>query len=572
MRMSLRRLARLSGPAVVAAGLLILLAFSALSAMWLTPTLSADSGSPGDGGQAAAPVGTRAGADAANYLFPKDFRLEGAENAGIAAPLAGADFVMNKKVLTRSDWDQTQSCSGAVEGLTVYYGTQVVYCYLFYNIGTTSFITHTFSDDKLGSLGTFYQTFTPGSQVGFVALAPDGLTQDVTNTATWTAIDQNGVSVTRVDKVTVKVVRALTGHVFNDQNGDGVMNTGETAGVGEVEVRLVSRPADPEKERTTSTYPSGFYQFLAVTPGPYSVSIDPPEGYAPTSPTLVHVFLTFGVENVVNFGLIPATPTPSPTASPTGTPTETPTEGPSPTPTNTPEFTETPSPTPTGTETPPPLQRTWLPVAIRISPSLQPPLTPFLMPVAAPGSRPSFLLSWTPIYGARRYELEQALDPEFAGPIERAYSGDSTSFEARSHGIGTLFYRVRARNLAGVSGWSEARAVPVSWETEPNNILAEANGGLRAGETLYALPDDPDDFFTFTTTAGGEISVRMEEMAAEGAVLLLYQNNIGKLIGYDAEAPYEVTTAGPADTYFIRVLVQARYTAAVPYQLVPVFR
>ena len=112
----------------------------------------------------------------------------------------------------------------------------------------------------------------------------------------------------------------------------------------------------------------------------------------------------------------------------------------------------------------------------------------------------------------------------------------------------------------------------MSWETEPNNILPEANAGLLANEVLNALPDDPDDFFSFTTSESGPISVRLENMAGQGARLMLYYDNIGNLIAADTTAPYQVNVAGPAGVYFVRVYVQAGHTAATPYHLAPTFK
>ena len=312
------------------------------------------------------------------------------------------------------------------------------------------------------------------------------------------------------------------------------------------------------------------------------MSITVPPGYVNTSPTKVGVSLVFGVAKIVNFGLRPATPTPGPTETGTPTPTQTPTEGPTPTPTQTP--TEGPTPTPTQTpaqtstptatptETPRPRLNAWVPMVIYVSPSTQPPLTPFLMPVVPPGDRPSFILSWTPIYATRDYELQESREPSFAAPVERVYTGDATSFEARSHGIGTHYYRVRARNLAGESNWSEAQPVPVSWETEPNNVLPEANPGLLSNSTLYALPDDPDDFFSLTTSESGPIIARVDNVAATGVRLSLYYDNIGNLIASDTTAPYQVSAVGPAGTYYVRVFAEAGYTATTPYRLIATFR
>ena len=577
MTTSSRRSARLAGLFVVAAGLLMTLALTVLSATELIAaplTPVEDLARTNVTAQRAESAATRAPENGSVYVMPDRFDVGAPALArGSAAPNA-ADFIMDKRVMLQSEWDQTQNCATSVDSLTVYYGTKLTYCYFFYNIGTTSFITHTFTDDKLGSLGTFYQTFPPGSSVGFVGLPPDGLTQDTTNTATWTSIDQFGTSITRVDKLTVKVVVPLSGHVFIDQNGDGTRNPGETGGVADAVVRLVSRPPDPKKERATTSYPSGYYEFLDVAAaGPYTVSLTVPAGYVATSPTHIPVTLVSGVPVNVNFGLRAATPTPSPTASLTLTPTETATAGPTPTPTETPEF--TPGPTPT--ETPGSRPATWLPLIVSISSNARPPLAPFLMPVAPPEDRPSFTLSWTPIYGSKRYELQESRDPSFAAIVERVYHGDATTFEARSHGIGTHYYRVRAENLAGPSEWSETRAVPVSWETEPNNFLPQANTGLISDQPLFALPDDPNDFFAFVAPDNGTVTVRMEGMVAQGARLMLYYDNIGNLIASSATAPYFVSAGragapAPAGVYYIRVFVQKGFTAATPYYLIPTIR
>ncbi len=145
---------------------------------------------PQSAGYGPNPAGSDRPAGGSVYCLPGRLTLAGPARSVVAAAPDAADFVLDKSVMTRAEWNQTQSCDTSVESLSVYYGTQIAYCYLFYNIGDTSFITHTFDDDKMGSLGAFVQTLPAGSQAGFVALPPDGFTQDVTNTATWTAIDR----------------------------------------------------------------------------------------------------------------------------------------------------------------------------------------------------------------------------------------------------------------------------------------------------------------------------------------------------------------------------------------------
>ena len=61
----------------------------------------------------------------------------------------------------------------------------------------------------------------------------------------------------------------------------------------------------------------------------------------------------------------------------------------------------------------------------------------------------------------------------------RPTAGPATSFEAASQGIATYFYRVKAHNGWGDSGWSATLTATVRWEAEPNN---EAVNGTRTGD------------------------------------------------------------------------------------------
>jgi len=114
-------------------------------------------------------------------------------------------------------------------------------------------------------------------------------------------------------------------------------------------VRLL---ADGTLLRTATTISSGWYQFVGVAPGPYTVAEEQPAGYTSTSPDTVNVVVQANVQAIVNFGEQLSTPTPTPTntATPTATRTATPTA--TNTPTHTPTWTPTPTATPTATNTP----------------------------------------------------------------------------------------------------------------------------------------------------------------------------------------------------------------------------
>ncbi len=472
---------------------------------------------------------------------------------------------------------------GAVDSLTVWYSTTVAYCYIVTNNGTTTWITHTLVDDKLGSPGPAVFNLPPSGQIGLAGLPP-ALLQDVTNTATWTAVDGDGTQLSRTDKVTVKVVIPLTGHVFLDQNGDGIRNPNETSGVSGVKVDLVPRPDDPKLRRQATTFAAGYYEFPTAAAGVYTVSVQLPAGYAATSPTQVPVTLVFPTNKVVNFGVRAATSTPAPTDTPTSevtsTPTATPTETPTPSPTATegPTATDTPTPaesftpTATATETGTPeatrVPNVYLPLVLQLPADLQPPLAPSLMAIEPPGGSPSYLISWTPIYDAYVYEVEQGQNADFAGTTQIVYTGESASFHMPSRGIGTFYYRVRARNFGGTSPWSEVRSAAVSWETEPNNVLTQANGGLTSDAAVYALPNDSSDFFHVQMTQAGAITARVDGMVGETVRVVLYYDNIANTLMTDTTAPYEVGAYGAAGDYYVRVFVGSGFSATSPYQLV----
>lgn len=532
--------------------------------------------------------------------------------AGTGIAPSAASFSFDKRVLLRSEYDQT-GCATSSNSLTVYYGTLVAYCYIFTNTGSTAFTTHVLTDDKLGSTGTVSVNVPPGGQVGLAGVPPDGLTQDTTNNASWVATDEFGTRISRSDRVTVKVVVPLAGFVFADQNGDGVRQSNETGGAGNVSVILDSRPSSTGNRRQTETAANGYFQFLDVVEGPSTVSIQLPVGYVATSPTSVPVDLVFGMAKTVNFGVRTATATPKPSATPTVKPsytptatqtvtpplTETPTatitptseptltatstrDGPSPTltatatetpsstPTETPLATPTASSTPTATITRNSL--VYFPQLLSMQANLRPPLAPTLMEITAPGHHSTYMLAWTAIYDAQTYQVERSPDQNFGTTVEQLYRGDSASTRVRSSGIGMFYYRVRALNSAGQSPWSEARDTQMNWETEPNNSLPLANHGLIPGTTLYALPDDENDFFALDVPEPGPLSIRVDELAGEQRRLFLYYGHIGNLIATDSAAPLQIDLEVQEGTHYIRVFVGTTHLEPPTYRLTASFR
>ena len=131
-------------------------------------------------------------------------------------------------------------------------------------------------------------------------------------------------------------------------------------------------------------------------------------------------------------------------------------------PTGTP--THTPTPTPTATQTPTPTSTPlsgstiYLPVITKLWPPV--PDIPVLHSTSNPDGDGNYTVSWSTAARATSYTLEEDDDSTFPSPATR-YSGSGTSWAASGKGTGTYYYRVRASNSWGDSGWSNVQSVSV---------------------------------------------------------------------------------------------------------------
>lgn len=132
-------------------------------------------------------------------------------------------------------------------------------------------------------------------------------------------------------------------------------------------------------------------------------------------------------------------PTPTQTATPTATPT--PTMG---------------TPTPTGT--PLPGSTIYLPIIMKLWPPI--PDIPVLPSISNPDGDGNYTVSWNPAARATSYTLEEDDHSAFTSPTMQ-YSDSGTSWAASGKEIGTYYYRVRASNSWGNSGWSNVQSVSV---------------------------------------------------------------------------------------------------------------
>lgn len=72
----------------------------------------------------------------------------------------------------------------------------------------------------------------------------------------------------------------------------------------------------------------------------------------------------------------------------------------------------------------------------------------------------SFLISWSSVSNATKYELQRATFDTFADAL-KVYEGSSTSWTQPGLPSGDYFYRVRAKNNCGTSGWRDGAEIEV---------------------------------------------------------------------------------------------------------------
>ena len=114
-----------------------------------------------------------------------------------------------------------------------------------------------------------------------------------------------------------------------------------------------------------------------------------------------------------------------------------------------------------------------LPLVMRRYPPI--PEVPVLNPIENPNGDEDYTVTWDAAYLANTYLLEEADNARFTGATTQ-YSGVRTYWDARGKATGTYYYRVKARNAWGDSGWSKTQTTSVTGtpsQCEQHDILVE---------------------------------------------------------------------------------------------------
>lgn len=119
----------------------------------------------------------------------------------------------------------------------------------------------------------------------------------------------------------------------------------------------------------------------------------------------------------------------------------------------------------------------YLPLVMKRWPPI--PDTPVLNPINNPNGSSSYTVSWQPAYLASTYTLQEATDANFSTGVVTYYPGSATSRSVTGKTAGTYYYRVKATNSWGDSGWSNVEQTTV-WPTT-RTFYSVADAMVRSG-------------------------------------------------------------------------------------------
>lgn len=108
------------------------------------------------------------------------------------------------------------------------------------------------------------------------------------------------------------------------------------------------------------------------------------------------------------------------------------------------------------------------------------------------------------------------------------------------------------------------------WEKEPNNADYEANGAIHSDQDYFGYPNDTKDYFYFTSTAEGQITLDLTNHAFDGAQLQLFYGSAleENRVGFDATPPLHIDLANqPAGTYYVYIATESVPVVQTPYTL-----
>jgi photosystem II stability/assembly factor-like uncharacterized protein len=172
-------------------------------------------------------------------------------------------------------------------------------------------------------------------------------------------------------------------------------------------------------------------------------------------------------------------------------------------------------------------------------PPLPPSEAPVLHDITNPDQKSSYTVSWSAVAGATEYTLEEAENAGFSG-AQAAYSGPNTSTAIAGKSTGTYYYRVKASNTAGSSGWSNVQSTQVVTEPRPYDWMLLPTGTTDALAAVYFLDAQTgwvlagQQTVLYTENGGQSWEARTSPTSKKRNDLFFLDKDRGWIVGNDA--------------------------------------
>jgi hypothetical protein len=116
---------------------------------------------------------------------------------------------------------------------------------------------------------------------------------------------------------------------------------------------------------------------------------------------------------------------------------------------------------------------------------------PILNAIDNPGGDYEYTVSWSAVVRATRYTLEEDDNAAFSSPATVS-AGSGTSKAISASAVGTYYYRVKASNALGESGWSNIQSVVVTVPPPPCPQAGTWSGHTDEAQSIsYTVADTP---------------------------------------------------------------------------------
>jgi subtilisin family serine protease len=121
-------------------------------------------------------------------------------------------------------------------------------------------------------------------------------------------------------------------------------------------------------------------------------------------------------------------------------------------------------------------KKVYLPLVVKNS--QLPPAAPVLNAIANADGDGNYSVSWNAVAGATSYTLEEDDNAGFTSPTPQ-YNGAGTSWNATGKAAATYYYRVKAGNNTGSSGWSNVQPIAVCQNAIQNSGFENGAAGWQ---------------------------------------------------------------------------------------------